>query len=315
MQLERIRNALRDPIVIRRYLVQRRKLLRLRFRQRHNKGIFSVNLGRRSGFFATLSGCTWIYSYCDDRHLIPHVTSTNSFYVDPARGPDFLGYFFENPDQHRIDASVVARASIQKIQELGLPTRCFSQMTLERAAMLVRKYMHVRREIVDEVDRFASAQFEREPVLGVHFRGTDKHKEAPPVSSEQCVRVIRRFLNDHPEVHRIFVASDMAPFISTMREEFRSSRLSFCDDQRSDGKVAVHHPEFGGDNYKKGREALVNCLLLARCSTLIRCSSTMSGWASIFNPHLPVILLNQPYTEALWFPDRLVIQRATMANA
>jgi hypothetical protein len=151
-------------------------------------------------------------------------------------------------------------------------------------------------------------------VLGVHFRGTDKGSEAPPVSPDQCRHAISRYLKDHPEVDCIFVASDESQFIRYMQDEFPSIPVCFCDDQRSDGKLAVHNPAFGGDNYKKGREALVNCMLLSRCSALIRTASTLSGWASVFNPQLPVFLLNQPYPENVCFPDREVILRARMAE-
>jgi hypothetical protein len=61
-------------------------------------------------------------------------------------------------------------------------------------------------------------------------------------------------------------------------------------------------------NRIKAREALVNCLLLARCRALIRTASFLSGWASVFNPELSVIMLNRPYQEALWFPDREVLR-------
>jgi hypothetical protein len=133
------------------------------------------------------------------------------------------------------------------------------------------------------------------------------------VAPERCVRVVRRFLDEHPEVQRVFVASDVASFVSYVQDELKGVRVCFCDDLRSDGTIGVHHVEFGGDKYRKGREALVNVLLMARCDSLIRCASTMSGWASIFNPRLPVIMLNEPHPDTYWFPDRLVIPRATIA--
>ena len=305
--------ALRHPIMVPRYFKARRNLLYLRYRQRRNHGVFSVNLQKNNGFFAQISWCPYILSFCHAQNLIPHVTITNPRYTDPRRGADCLAYFFENPEQEFIDANVVETVGIGKLSQLGLPSRYMRGMTLEHASMLVKRHMRVRQEVVDAVERFWRAHFDGGVVLGVHFRGTDKH-EAPRVSYEHCAQAITRFLNHHPEVDRIFVASDESPFVQFMRKEFRSIPVSFCDDQRSDGTLAVHHRDFGGDNYEKGREALVNCLLLARCSVLIRTASALSGWASVFNPQLRVIMLNRPYPQCLWFPDKLVIAKASMAE-
>lgn len=73
------------------------------------------------------------------------------------------------------------------------------------------------------------------------------------------------------------------------------------------------HLNLAGDRNRKGFEALVNCLLLSRCDALIRSASFLSGWSNVFNPALPVIMLNRPFDAALWFPDREVLKRAQTA--
>lgn len=312
--LSRVTNALRHPIVIRRYVRQRRKLLRLRFRQRVNGGVFSVNFQRRTGFFAHLTWCMYVMSYCHDRQLVPHVTAENPLYTDRARGPDFLAYFFENPHRERIAANEIETTNVVGIHDLGLPTYCISEMTLERAGMLLARYMPIRQHILDEVERFAERHFARGRVLGVHFRGTDKGAEAPPVPRERCLQVVRRFFDEQPDFDRIFVASDEQSFVRFVEEEFSPLPVHSCDDRRSDGSFIPHRSDLGRENYDKGRQALVNCLLLSRCNALIRTASSLSGWASVLNPQLPVVMLNRPYPHCLWFPDRCVVGRARMAD-
>lgn len=313
-RLGRIGTVLRHPIVAPRFVAQRVRLWRVLYGQRRNGGILSVNIRRKSGFFAHLSWCAYVMGYCHDRSLIPHVTSENPLYVDPERGPDFLAYFFDNPEQARIDANVVRSVTIAGIGDLGLPTSCIAAMTPERASMLFRRYLRVRPEILEEVDRFCADHFDGGRVLGVHFRGTDKTREAPRVSPEECSAAIRRFLEQHPDVARIFVTSDEAWFIPFVQAEFPELAVSFRDDQRSDGTRPVHRLEFTGGNYEKGRQALLSCLLLSRCDAVIRTASTLSAWASVFNPRLPVIMLNRPHPHTLWFPDRCLVQTATMAG-
>jgi hypothetical protein len=71
-----------------------------------------------------------------------------------------------------------------------------------------------------------------------------------------------------------------------------------------------YQQDLGEGNYRKGQEALINCLLLSRCSTLIRTTSFLSAWASIFNPGLPIVLLNEPYAKSLWYPEKVLIPRS-----
>jgi hypothetical protein len=42
---------------------------------------------------------------------------------------------------------------------------------------------------------------------------------------------------------------------------------------------------------------------------LIRTTSFLSAWASIFNPGLKVILLNKPYPNKFWFPESEIFGR------
>ena len=60
----------------------------------------------------------------------------------------------------------------------------------------------------------------------------------------------------HPSVS--FVASDEASVIRFIEGEFPSLRVVSCDDQRSEGNIAIHQLDFAGGNYDKGRQALVN---------------------------------------------------------
>lgn len=315
MPLDRIRNALQHPARIPPYLKAHAIRRYWLYRQRRNHGIFSVNLARRTGFFAELTWAVFIFAFCYERNLSPHVTSSSPTYSDPRRGSDYLAYFFEHRARAFIDANLVNTVTVPPRSEIRFLTIGMPPMTLERASMLVQRYLRIRPEIVDAVDRFCAAHFDGGITLGVHFRGTDKRSEAPRVSYEHCAHVIRQFVDHHSDVDRLFVASDESPFIEYVRTQFRSLRVSYCDDLRSNSQLAVVHPTFAGDAYRKGREALVNCLLLSRSSALIRTASTLSGWASIFNPQLPVVMLNRPYPHCAWFPDNAVLARATVVDA
>ena len=68
-------------------------------------------------------------------------------------------------------------------------------------------------------------------------------------------------------------------------------------------KLPVHRKGYG-DAYRKGFEALVNCLLLSRCGALLKTASFLSGWAKVFAPGMETLLLNRTHVATTWFPDR-----------
>ena len=110
-------------------------------------------------------------------------------------------------------------------------------------------------------------------------------------------------------IEAVFVASDEQKFIEFMKESINYVPV-YCNNDhcRSSNGQPIHKSEKGG-GYEKGEDALVNVLLLAKCSTLIRTTSTFSAWASIFNPNLKVILLNTPYPGNLWFPESEILRQ------
>lgn len=146
--------------------------------------------------------------------------------------------------------------------------------------------------------------------LGIHFRGTDKTSEAPRVEKGAVRRAVLAYLSDHPETNTLYLANDEEPFITWCHEVFGSVPvITHADRYRSHDDRSIHEG-LKGDNARKGWEALVNSLLLSRCAALIRTKSFLSAWSSVFTPTLPVVLLNKPHADKLWFPESDIIRRS-----
>lgn len=82
-------------------------------------------------------------------------------------------------------------------------------------------------------------------------------------------------------------------------------RSGKCSDSKLGVPVAIE-----GGGYEKGEDTFVNALLLSKCSTLIRTTSLLSAWASVFHPDLKVILLNRPYDNRLFYPETVIPEKA-----
>lgn len=285
------------------------------FQQRNNQGVYAVHIHAKVGLFAQLSWCLLVLAHCDRFHLRPHIYLSSPFYTR-ASGENWLEYYFDNLRLTAMDKSLLGNGAIRvshvsDIEQMGLPGQYEVQMTLEYANALLGNYLELKREIQDYVEFFVERQFSHKTVLGVHYRGTDKKSEAHPVSWEYVAGTISNYLDMNSQVDALFVASDEEEFIAWIRTKIRNVEVLFHNDvgRSRDGR-AIHVQPALGDNYVKGKEALVNCLLLSRCDALVRTSSFLSAWSSVFNPHLPVIMLNRPFDNKLWFPDRVIVQNS-----
>lgn len=276
--------------------------------QWRNNGVYAVDIEARVGFFAQMNWCLYVFAHAERNGLIPHVALSSPFYT-LSKGDNVLDYFFEpRAGDGRLGGAAPNRtfriSRITDIAQTRLSSAYAGRMTLAEANRLLRKYLALKDDIRTYVDAFADTHFAGRRILGVHYRGTDKSLEASPVPWDFCEQTIRNYLARHPGIDGLFVASDETPFIDWIESRFPDLDVSFhADTERSRNRKAIHTTANEGNNYMKGKEALVNCLLLSRCSALIRTASFLSGWASVFNPALPVVLMNKPYRDKLWFPD------------
>ncbi|HTU46588.1 MAG TPA: hypothetical protein VMF91_16090 [Bryobacteraceae bacterium] len=166
--------------------------------------------------------------------------------------------------------------------------------------------MPLKQEILSKLEQFCGEHFAGKTIVGVHFRGNDKIEEAPRVSWDSMRETIANYLRANHDVHGLFIATDELPFRAYIADSFPGLEvISYGRSLATDSKA-----DLGGSNYAKGEGALMDCLLLSRCSAAIRTTSFLSAWASIFNPKLPIVLMNRPYPQKLWFPESLLISKS-----
>ena len=165
----------------------------------------------------------------------------------------------------------------------------------ETAAQIINKYIHIKPHIQKKVDSFVCKYFNDNYTIGIHYRGTDKIKEAPRVPFEEVFKEIEQQIpREKPYV--LFIATDETEFLE--QAEKRYCNVVAYDAIRSHGSnKGVHF--MNKNNYIVGEEALIDACLLSKCDLLIRTSSNLSLWSTYFNPDLPIILLNQRYDETL----------------
>ena len=163
-------------------------------------------------------------------------------------------------------------------------------MSRERGFTLIDRYIRPRAHIRERVDSYVRTNFDSAFVIGIHYRGTDKFEDAPRVPYEQVRAAVLDAINAAaPARYKLFVATDEQAFLEYMLDLF-PGRLLYLDMYRSVDSAPIDVVQ--GDNHRKGEDAVMDCLLLSRCDHLVRTASNLSLCSTLFNPDIPVVLLN-----------------------
>lgn len=212
-------------------------------------------------------------------------------YYDRSVGLNWWEYYFEPID---IGSSELAVVTTIDPHQHDLLTYRAAAMPRATAHGLISRYVRLRPHIHDTLDDYAAAHFQCAFVIGVHYRGTDKHEEAPAVSYEDVSAAIRNVASGAGEDrYLVFVATDEQAFLDYMMERFPGRLLYRPIFRSTDGRpIDVTNDDA---NCKKGADAVIDCLLLSRTHRLIRTASNLSLCSAFFNPDVPDLLLNRPY--------------------
>jgi len=262
----------------------------------------------RIGFFAQMNFCLNVAHYAELTGRRAYVTLSSDNYRDPDHGPNWFHYFFDQiigyPPPHAECITVLDCC------ELPFDTDAFE---LRSARDLFFRHFAIRPEFMELVDLRARTMKVGPTTLGVHYRGTDKDREAVSVARWDAIARIEAVLETAPSIDRVFVASEDAVFVRSIQAAIADVPVvSLPDSIRSEGDRPVHLSGLRRGNRAMGQDALLNALMLARCGRLVRTTSFLSAWSSIFNPDIPVAMLNRPRSECLWFPETRVLERAEM---
>lgn len=223
-------------------------------------------------------------------------------YHDPLRGSNWWNYYFE--PIHVGDESLGPLfCTIHGNSKTSFGNLTEFHTCRQQCHELIKKYIHIRPHIQKKIDDFTAHNFKEHFIIGVHYRGTDKSNEAPRAAYDVVLDKLSRLINALetnilPEEIKIFVATDEQPFLEYLNSAY-PGKIVFYDALRSTNGHAIHYSE-KVQNYKKGEDAIIDCLLLSSCHLLVKTSSNLSLCSSYFNPDVPVFhLTSRPYFQPL----------------
>ncbi|MBA3721521.1 MAG: hypothetical protein H0W88_03875 [Parachlamydiaceae bacterium] len=252
------------------------------------------------GMFASFSFALGSLHFYDKGNFAGlKVNFTCPIYLDKSRGSNWWEYFFEPICLGNQNAPNYIFSVHQYIKLAGYGFR----LSRNEASAIIEKYIRLKPHIQEEVNKYVNDNFHKKYVIGVHYRGTDKCTENKLVPYEQFCNKVRDVIAESPMIKKrklvIFVATDEEDFLNYIKKNI-PLEIVYNDFKRSNDNTSLHHGEHHYENnYEKGREALLDCLILSRCDYLIKTASSLSHMSANFNPKIPVkiVRVRTPQTE------------------
>ncbi len=250
-----------------------------------------------AGFFSVFNTVLGALEFCEQHNAMLAVDlQEDRFYCDTAKGPNWWSYYFDQP-RMPLQKSPDNIKKFKEWQKIVFSVESHSILSRKRAYELIQRYIRVNKPIQELVDTFYHNHMEGFYMIGIHYRGTDKVTEAPSVTYEQVTETLNSQLESiqTEKPIKLFIATDDQLFLDYMHTLY-GSQLCAWNALRSTNTQAVH-TNASLNNYKKGEDALIDCLLLSKSDFLIRTASNLSDVATKFNPDMPVVQLSRAYNE------------------
>ncbi|MGE0862274.1 MAG: O-fucosyltransferase family protein [Vicinamibacterales bacterium] len=243
-----------------------------------------------SGLFSEVAAVIGVLDHCErwaGCYRGVRVEFLDGLYHDARHGPNWWTYYFEPIDRPAAGTTHVVNSHFHDL----CANRVEREMPRQRAAAIVSRHIRLAPDVRALVDEYVAAHWAGRAVVGVHYRGTDKWEDAPPVPFDHVERAVRDRMAALGGEPLVFVATDEQSFVDFMRARF-AGRLRCREMFRStDGRpIDVFNTD---GNYQKGLDAVVDCALLARSHTLVRTASNLSLCATFFNAAMPDFPLNR----------------------
>jgi hypothetical protein len=264
--------------------------------------------GREAGLFACFLSVVNTLWWCDNKKITPVVSlGKESLYYQEGgyNGSDEPWEYYFYPVSKISVSDAKRHPGAQRWKGWGDPagkgiqqTECWAKrykQHLDKSYRrefhaIIKKYIRVKPVILDKVESFYLLQMKEKNTVGIHLRGTDKKLEAPPISIEEICNAANQYALDLPNC-QFYIASDDENLLNRAKQLLNGPIIYYSSFRSSNGNP-VHFMD--GKTYSKaklGEEALIDALLLARCTKFVHTRSNLSSSVLFLNPELDNKLL------------------------
>lgn len=264
-----------------------------------NRGeiIYCINeLGRGCGFFAEFRTLLCYLIFAEEMGFVPNVFWGNHhlyYDKDIAYTDNVFEYYFEpiKVEDFRQSLNVCFSSVLQYHyveKEYGVNGYSTSEDFEEKLVQMIKKYIHIRPELICDFEIEMNQVLCRGNVLGIHHRGTDYKKgyrEHPKgMQIEQGIAQAKKILQEY-RLDNIFLATDDEEILDAYKVAFGEMVHYYPDVKRglTDVSVAFSQENRECHHYTLGREVLRDVYTLSKCTCLLSGKSQVSYCANLLN--------------------------------
>ena len=155
---------------------------------------------------------------------------------------------------------------------------------------IFRKYIKIKKEILDEARNFSKKNFTSKKVLGVHFRGTDmKTQERHPYPSTigQITSYIDYEISKF-NYKKIFLVTEDLHYLNNLKDKYKDKLCYYNSFRSLKSDIFNHHRK--NHRYLIGKENIIDMILLSNTRSII-CTNSHLVDASNFIRNFKIKLI------------------------
>ena len=241
------------------------------------------------GFFGLWKQTLHRIGYAESLGLLPVVNwGTKTPYYDKEKGDNCFEYYFEPVSSVAVNEvseckNVVEAKGWQQQKNFEDKGYVLEEQKLKRYIELQKKYIHIKKNMREEIENEIKQVIGNKKTIAVHIRGVEWGNIANhpvPIGLDKYTDLIDKAIAEN-NFEQVFVASDSEDTLNAMKEKYRDCIVCFDDVVRA--KAGSHTLAiFDSDNdmpsahYLMGREVLRDMLALSKCQGLIAGYSNIS---------------------------------------
>jgi len=157
---------------------------------------------------------------------------------------------------------------------------------------LIDSYVRVKPAVMAKVDAFYNEHMAGRRVVGIHFRGTDKHTELMHIGDydgkgERPIGEYLKTLNSIDKDALVYLATDCQKAFDISKMYLGGRLLSHKGWYRSVDNTNPYLKRHKSNKALHGEQVIMDWLLLSKCDYFIHGFSNMSATALFMNPTMP----------------------------
>ena len=267
-------------------------ILHLENRGKNNYGkiVYSIHEnGEGYGFFAELRLLLEKLLYVDYMGFKPSVIyGQNYLYYDEEMNnkiPNAFEYYFE-----KIGGYADTEESYNVIKEKRYYINCINHLynndfykTYDDAMIcMIKKYIHMRKELINDITDQYISLFPKGKVMGIHYRGTDYNIGYNNHPRKIELNQIYKFIDNYREHYEyIFLATDEEGIYELLKNRYGEKVKCYSDVKRNKGQISVAFSidDRSNHHYLLGFEVLRDMYSLSMCDGIICGQSQVTNFA------------------------------------